>query len=128
MPTEPAALFLLVSVAVFLPLFALPLLFAPFAWARVFRWTLPADRDLARYFGRCLGAVACALAVLVLRAAFDATLRPATLELLIVAFGILVGVHVWGAIRKQQPWTETAEIALYLAFSGAAAWFRWGSF
>jgi hypothetical protein len=127
MPSDPAAVFLLVSIAVFVPAFVLPLLFAPVAWARAFRWRIPADLDLVRYFGRCVGALALAMAVLAARAVFDPALRAPALDTLLVAFAALVGVHVWGALRREQPWTETAEIALYLAFAAAAAWFRFGA-
>jgi hypothetical protein len=36
-------------------------------------------------------------------------------------------VHLWGALRRMQPWTETAEIALYALVTGIALWIRWTS-
>jgi hypothetical protein len=106
-------LFLLVSGGAFLVACALPLLFAPFAWARAFRWYLPRDTDLAIDFGRCLGAVATAICA----ACFVAAPHPEENVILFDVIGIvgvlMVGVHGWGAVRKVQPWTETAEIPLY---------------
>jgi hypothetical protein len=34
---------------------------------------------------------------------------------------LLAGVHVWGALQRRQPWTETAEIAFWSAMAAAAA-------
>jgi hypothetical protein len=90
----------------------------------MFRWRLPADLDLVRYFGRCVGGLALAIAVLAARAAFEPVLLAPALDTLLVAFVALVGIHVWGAVRREQPWTENAEIALYSLFALAAAWFR----
>ncbi len=100
--------------------FALPLLLAPMAWARLFRWRVEGEDHLTLYFGRCLGAVAAAIVVACLRAAPQASRAGALFDLIIVAGGLLAGVHVWGAIRRQQPWTETAEIALYVGATVAA--------
>lgn len=52
-----AATYLLVLVGVTTILFALPLFLTPVRWGRVMRFGVPADTDLAVYFGRCLGAV-----------------------------------------------------------------------
>ena len=104
----------------------LPLLFAPLGWAKLMRWQLPAELDLTNYFGRCLGAVVTAISVTYFRFAENAALHHLMLELLLAAFGLMVFVHVWGAIRRTQPWTETAEIPVYFLLSAAAAAFRWG--
>jgi hypothetical protein len=34
---------------------------------------------------------------------------------------LMTGVHVWGAVRREQPWTETAEIPLYAGLA-VLAW------
>ncbi len=121
-PAAPAASWFLWTLAgVFLICFALPLLLAPIAWARVFRWPQPAADHLTLYFGRCLGAVALAIVAICFRAAPRASAHALLFELLAAAGALLALVHVWGAIRKQQPWTETVEIVLY-AGAAAAAW------
>jgi hypothetical protein len=99
--------------------FGLPLLAAPIAWARAFRWPV-ADSALARYFGRCLGAVACALAGVCGWAGLRNAAPPPELALVCAIAGALLGaVHVVGALERSQPWTETAEIPLWLALSVA---------
>ena len=113
-PTHPlASWFLWAAAALFLAVYAVPILVAPLWWARRFRWTMPEHTHLAVYFGRCLGALAVAVVVLCIRAAPHPQEHTTVFELLVVAGSLLTGVHVWGAVRRQQPWTETAEIALY---------------
>jgi hypothetical protein len=63
-----ASVFLLVAGIVFAIAYALPLLFFPLEWARVFRWRLPEDTALTVYFGRCLGAVAVGIVTVCLMA------------------------------------------------------------
>lgn len=106
----------------------MPLILAPLLWARLMRWNVPETKDLTNYFGRCLGSVVTAICIIYWRYAGDATLHPLMLELLLVAFGLMVAVHIWGAITRTQPWTETAEIPAYFALSSLAAAFRWGWF
>jgi hypothetical protein len=113
-----ASWFLWVTAAFFLVCFALPLLFAPIAWARAFLWKSPSQDPLTLYFGRCLGAVALAIVGCCFRAAPRASTHPILFELLGAAGVLLALVHAWGALKRQQPWTETVEIALY---GGAAA-------
>jgi hypothetical protein len=113
-PSAPAASWFLWILAVsFLVVFALPLLLAPLWWARRFQWRVAAPDDLALYFGRCLGAVAVAVVFATMRAAPRPRDHLAVLEIIIVTAALLTGVHVWGAVRRRQPWTETVEIALY---------------
>src|SRR3712207_6128652 len=57
--------------AFFLPVFALPLLLKPYAWARAFGWKQEPETDVGLYFGRCLGAVATAACVQGLHASRD---------------------------------------------------------
>ena len=49
--------------------FALPIFLVPLTWARLMRWRIPQDVDLAVYFGRCLGAFILIVEALMLRAA-----------------------------------------------------------
>lgn len=120
-------IYLKIMGALFILAVGLPLLIAPLRWARLMRWHLPGHADLTNYFGRCLGAVVTSISALYLGYADSPHLQPFMLELLIAAFGLMVLVHVWGFIRRTQPWTETAEIPLYLALSVYAGLLRFSA-
>lgn len=121
-----AALYLKIMGGLFIVAVGLPLLLAPLRWARLMRWNIPASVDLTNYFGRCLGAVVTSISALYLRYADLPHLQGFMLELLILAFGLMVLVHIWGFIRRTQPWTETAEIPLYLGLTVWAIYLRAG--
>jgi hypothetical protein len=116
--------FLLVVGSLFLVVFALPLLIAPFTWADWFGWDVGPHTDLAAYFGRCLGAVATALTVTALAAARDPAAQRWLFNLFALAGALLSLVHVIGLIRDAQPFVEHLEIAGYAAFAGLALWAR----
>lgn len=113
-PRHPGtSLFLWIAGGAFLVVYTLPLLVAPLTWARWFRWRLPAETPLTVYFGRCLGGLGTACALILLRAAPAPAAHRLVFELAILVTAIMCALHVWGAIEKSQPWTETAEIGLY---------------
>ena len=93
--------------------FSLPIFLAPLAWARVFRWNLPDDTDLAVYFGRCLGAVILALNVFVLRAGINGEGEVVLYRVILAIFVGMTLVHIAGAIQRIQPITETIEIGFW---------------
>lgn len=93
--------------------FAVPIFLMPLAWARAFRWNLPDDTDLAVYFGRCLGVLALALDGFVLRAALTRDGIGTVFQFVIATAVGMTLVHVWGAIRRIQPITETIEIGFW---------------
>jgi hypothetical protein len=95
--------------------FVAPLALAPMTWARMFQWRLPDDPDLAFYFGRCLGALAIAVEYVLWRGSRDIAVAPVALGGLGIFCAIMVAVHIDGAIRKIQPWTETVEIGFWSA-------------
>jgi hypothetical protein len=97
--------------------FVAPLTLAPMAWARAFQWRLPEDPDLAFYFGRCLGALAVAVEFFLWRGSRDLAVTPSAVVAIGIFCAIMVVVHIDGAIRRIQPWTETVEIPLW---AGAA--------
>src|SRR5262245_33838460 len=97
-----ASWFLVISSGFFLVVYGLPLLIAPIAWARWFRWDIPEKTHLATYFGRCVGAVALSVIVVVLRRAGDPKGNSFMFELIALVGGLMTGVHVWGAIRRIQ--------------------------
>jgi hypothetical protein len=107
--------FLFWFVVLTVPVFVAPLTLAPMTWARIFRWRLPEDPDLAFYFGRCLGALAVAIEYVLWQGSRNAAIAPVAVGAMGVFSALMVAVHIDGAIRKIQPWTETAEIAFWLA-------------
>ena len=112
--------FLLVVAAVFIPVFALPLFIDPVWWAERFGWETAGAGDLTNYLGRCLGAVALAIAVVALRAARDPAAHRWLFDLLAIAAALLAVVHLRGALEEAQPFVEHVETLMYAAFAGAA--------
>jgi hypothetical protein len=96
-----------------LVLYGLPLLLFPLRWARWLGWKLPLETELVVYLGRCVGALVLAIVFVCLRAAPAPASTPLLFELILAALGLIFTVHAWGAIRRTQPWLETAELALY---------------
>ena len=114
----------------FLLAYGLPLTFVPVLWARWFQWKLPEElntpatihlHQLAEYFGRCTGTLAITITLFAMRAASDPAAHPYVLEIIFIACLGMTLVHVYGALRRIQPWTENAEILLYGAMTGLAA-------
>jgi hypothetical protein len=113
--SEYARTYLLVVGGLSTVAFALPLFLVPLRWARVLRWELPANANLAIYFGRCVGALALILAALAFRAALTGVGLEYTFQVIIAAAALMVVVHAWGALRRIQPLTETVEIVFWAA-------------
>jgi hypothetical protein len=93
--------------------FALPIFLVPLKWARWFGWTIPQQTDLAVYFGRCLGAFILIVEFLMLRAAVSGTGLIFTFQVLLAVSAFMIVVHVWGALLRIQPISETLEIVMY---------------
>jgi hypothetical protein len=110
---ESARTFLLVFGIVAGLAFALPIFLAPLMWARMFRWNLPQDTDLAIYFGRCLGVLAVVLTGFVVRAGLIGAAVEQMFQILIPVFVGMTLVHIVGAMQRIQPVTETIEIAFW---------------
>ncbi|MDB5971937.1 MAG: hypothetical protein JWQ90_4387 [Hydrocarboniphaga sp.] len=98
-----------------LVIFAIPLFFTPLLWARMLLWRRPEDTDLAVYFGRCLGAFALAMDFMLIRAGLSGVALQPVFEIMIGFSALMVAVHVYGAIAKIQPLTETLEIVFWAA-------------
>ncbi|HEY9544934.1 MAG TPA: hypothetical protein VIR56_02940 [Solimonas sp.] len=107
-----APTFLLVLVISTTLLFALPIFLVPLHWARLFQWKIPAETDLAVYFGRCLGAFILMFEFMAWRGAHGHDPAVAFTLLLWIAASMTL-VHIYGALRRIQPWTETLEIGFY---------------
>jgi hypothetical protein len=94
--------------------FAIPIAVAPLRWARLFLWKIPEDTNLAVYFGRCLGAFAIILDLLMFRAALTSTGVNLVFELMLMVWIFMVMVHIVGAIQRIQPISETLEIGFWI--------------
>jgi hypothetical protein len=116
--------FLLAVSLVFLPIFAIPLLLHPYAWARRFGWRSEPETDVGRYFGRCLGALAVAVTGASLSASRDPRDHRSLFTVLEAAGWLLSAVHLRGLIERRQPPIEHAEIAGYAAFAWLARRYR----
>lgn len=94
--------------------FALPFLFASSGWGRAMRWSVPADTALMAYYARCLGSLAMSFNLM---GWWAATRNPALLVAyigpLLVFSALMVVLHVYGWLAREQPWTETAEIPMW---------------
>lgn len=120
-----ASWFLTISALVFIVVIALPLLFVPLTWARWFGWRLPeGNKDLTVYFGRCLGAVALAIILAAARGIPDPKSHHVLFDLISTTSGLMIGIHVWGWIRKTQPVSETLEIAVWVVVFALSLWIR----
>lgn len=95
-------------------LFALPIFLAPLTWARLMRWTVPSEQHLAIYFGRCLGAFILIVEAAMLRSITTGTSFSYAFDILFLVFILMFLVHVYGAIKRIQPITETLEIGLWV--------------
>ncbi|WP_448205855.1 hypothetical protein [Azospirillum sp. sgz302134] len=104
-------------------LFALPIFVAPLTWARLMMWRVPDDRDLAVYFGRCLGAFILIVELLMLRAVTTGTGLSYVFDVLFCVYGFMLIIHIHGAIRRIQPITETLEIGLWAVLLLLNTWF-----
>jgi hypothetical protein len=94
--------------------FALPIFIAPIAWAKAMRWTIPEHQHLAIYFGRCLGAFILVVEAAMLRSSTTGTSFSYAFDLLFVVFSLMFVVHVYGALKRIQPITETLEIGFWM--------------
>lgn len=105
--------YLLVFAASTAVLFSVPLFFFPLKWARLMLWTVPEHTDLTVYFGRCLGALALVINFIVLKVALSGEGVMIIFQALDGLLALMVGVHIYGAIKKIQPITETLEIGFW---------------
>jgi hypothetical protein len=112
-----ARLFLRAVALFFLPIFAVPLLLHPYAWARRFGWKDEVETDVGLYFGRCLGAVAVALMGGALAASREPREHRSLFTVLEVAGWLLSAVHLRGMIERRQPPIENAEVVGYAVFA-----------
>jgi hypothetical protein len=106
--------YLIVACVATLTAFGIPLVVVPLKWARTLRWEIPASGQLAAFLGRSLGVFLCVFAVYGIKAAITPAIQPFVFELLLWLLVGMLGLHIYGALRREQPITETIEIALWV--------------
>jgi hypothetical protein len=104
-------------------LFGVPLLLWPLNWAKVLGWQIPDHTHLAIYFGRCLGGVICAMGGLAFVAAASVVTQRFFFYLIMANFTAMIVIHIYGAVKKLQPISETYEIIYWVLMLGLTALF-----
>jgi hypothetical protein len=94
--------------------YGIPLTIVPLRWARVFRWEVPQPENLAVFLGRSLGIFVSLLAIFAIKVTGEPAAKPFFFDLMLWVIAAMTILHVYGAIRKTQPITETVEIALWV--------------
>ncbi|MGD8814986.1 MAG: hypothetical protein PVI78_10990 [Anaerolineales bacterium] len=94
--------------------FGIPLLLVPTRWARLLRWEIPVEKDLAVFLGRSVGVFIIVTAVFAIRAAGMPAVQPFFFDMLLWTVSGSLLIHVYGAIAKAQPITETIEIVVWV--------------
>jgi hypothetical protein len=118
-----AQAFLLLLMLVTSAAFAVPIFLAPLTWARRLGWQIPEQTDLVVYFGRCLGAFILIVEMLMLRGVLTGVGLVFTFQVLIAVAVLMTVVHVWGALQRIQPISETLEIGMYAGLGMLAVLF-----
>ncbi len=94
--------------------FALPLFLIPIQWGRMMQWEIPQETHLAIYFGRCLGALLLVIGCMALRALITGKGLSYIFDILFLVYIFMFFVHIYGALRRIQPITETLEIGFWV--------------
>lgn len=110
-------IYLIVAGVAMLLAFGLPLIFMPVGWARLFRWEFPQSNHLVIFLERSMGIVITIIAIFAFKAIQTPVAKPFFFDLMLWIFGGMILLHVYGAVRKTQPITETMEIFLWIALS-----------
>jgi hypothetical protein len=108
-----SSIFMFVGATALVLFLGIPLLLFPAVWGRRIGWKIPEQADLMNYFGRSLGGVALAIAIMCFQAARDPWGYRHIFDLIILIGIFMTAVHVYGFIRKTQPWFENVEVFLY---------------
>lgn len=109
-----ADIYLLVAGVSMLLVFGIPLIFVPVRWAKVLRWDVSQVGDLTLFLARSMGVMITILALYAFKVSQTPAAMPFYFQLMLWTFGGMIILHIYGAIRKTQPITETLEIALWI--------------
>jgi len=109
-----ADIYLIITGIAMLVAFGLPLILVPMRWASLFRWDVSQPGNLVIFLGRSLGIFITVIALYAFRVSQIPSAMPFFFELMLWTFVGMILLHVYGAIRKIQPVTETIEIGLWV--------------
>jgi hypothetical protein len=113
-----ADIYLIVAGAAMLLGFGLPLTLAPKYWARVFRWEMPSHKKFTLFLERSVGIFIIVMSLFAFVASQQAQdIMSFYYDMMLVTFAGMILLHVYGAIRKIQPTTETLEIILWIVLT-----------
>ena len=107
-------IYLYVVGAAMLVTFGIPLLVVPLRWARFLRWEIPQHENLVVFLGRSLGIFISVIAILAIKVTGSPAAKPFFFDLMLWVLGTMSALHIYGAIRKTQPITESVEIFLWV--------------
>lgn len=110
-------MYLIIAGVAMLVAFGMPLMLVPMAWARLYHWPLPQERTLVIFLGRSLGVFITIMAIFAFRVTQIPAAKPFFFDLMLWIFVGMIVLHVYGAIRKAQPLTETLEIAMWVVLN-----------
>lgn len=110
-----ADIYLIVAGIAMLTAFGLPLVIAPMRWAHLFQWDVSQRGNLTLFLARSMGVFISIMALYAFRVSQSAAAMPFYFELMLWVFAGMLLLHVYGAIRKTQPVTETFEIGVWIA-------------
>ncbi len=116
-------IFLVVAGVAMIATFGLPLILAPLSWARLFRWEVPEKQELVVFLGRSVGVFISIMAVFAFKVTQVPEAKPLFFDLMLWIFAGMILLHVFGAIRRTQPVTETIEIGLWVILSVVTLFF-----
>jgi hypothetical protein len=106
--------YLYVAGVAMLATFGLPLIVVPLRWARAFRWEVPQPENLVVFLGRSLGVIISLFAVFAFKVTTTPAAKPFFFDLMLWLFVAMLTLHIYGALKKTQPITETIEILLWV--------------
>jgi hypothetical protein len=106
--------FLYVIGVAILAIYGIPLTLVPLHWARVFRWEVPQSVNLVVFLGRSLGIFISLIAIFAIKVTSTPAAKPFFFDLMLWLIAAMTILHIFGAIRKTQPITETVEIGLWV--------------
>ncbi len=111
-----ADIYLIVAGVAMLLGFGIPLTLVPRQWAGIFQWEMPSNKKFTLFLERSLGIFIIVMSIFAFIASQSATIvMRFYFDMMLVTFIGMTILHVYGAIRKIQPKTETYEIALWVA-------------
>jgi hypothetical protein len=110
-----ADIYLIVAGAAMLLGFGLPLTLVPIQWAHVFQWELPSHKKFTLFLERSVGIFIIVMSIFAFKASQGSIeVMRFFFDMMLVTFVGMILLHIYGAIRKVQPRSETLEIILWV--------------